>query len=94
MEIVIKSSNQTDSEQKLDIVLDKETQDGGLYEPRIKSNSDNTKPCAKAVAINVNHDFYKKVYKAHYDDNRVIQALDYVLWTLGMAEINHASQIS
>lgn len=41
-----------------------------------------------AVAINRNHDFYKKVFGANIDNPSVIQGLDSLLWGLAEAEMS------
>ena len=42
-----------------------------------------------AVSLNCSHDFYSKVYLANKDRQNVIEALDFMLWSLAQAELNN-----
>jgi hypothetical protein len=45
-----------------------------------------------AVSLNCSHEFYGKVYEANKDRQNVIQALDFVLWSLAQAELNNLDE--
>jgi hypothetical protein len=44
------------------------------------------------VSLNCSHEFYGKVYEANKDRQNVIQALDFVLWSLAQAELNNLDE--
>jgi len=44
-----------------------------------------------AVALSASHPFYRKAYLAHEADSSVIQAIDFLLWSLAQAEINNTT---
>jgi hypothetical protein len=60
-------------------------EDGVLWEPSFINGS-------KAVSLNVSHSFYRKVYLANRTNRYVIEALDFMLWSLAQAENNNLSE--
>jgi len=63
-----------------------------LWELKWVPSGDISKPAEKIVEININHDFYKKVYAPHIDNGKVVQSLDYLIWALATAEANSYSE--
>ena len=59
-------------------------EDGVLWEPSFVNG-------AKAVSLNRSHNFYRKVYLANTENRNVIEALDFMLWSLAQAENNNLS---
>lgn len=43
-----------------------------------------------AVALSASHPFYRKAYLANEGNSAVVQAIDYLLWSLAQAEVNNA----
>ena len=62
-------------------------EDGVLWEPSFINGS-------KAVSLNISHTFYRKVYLANINNRYVIEALDFMLWSLAQAENNNLSELN
>lgn len=59
---------------------------GVLWEPTLSKNK------TTAVALNTGHPFYLKAYLPNKGNGTLIQALDYLLWSLAQAELNNINQ--
>jgi hypothetical protein len=64
-----------------------EIQDGMLWEPALVEGR-------KAVKINTSHDYYRKVYLTNADSSITIQGIDFLLWAMGIAELNTVTDSS
>jgi len=64
--------------------------DGVLWTPSVIRNSSGE--YEPGVEINSAHPFYEKTWLTHTDDKPIIQAMDFLLWTLAIAEINNVNQ--
>ena len=44
------------------------------------------------VQLNAGHDFYKKAYVANKGDSNIIQAIDYLIWSIAQAEADYSAR--
>lgn len=59
-------------------------EDGVLWDSAIINNRN-------AVVLNSQHPYYKKAYLPHRDNTVIVQALDFLLWSLAQAQLNNSS---
>lgn len=72
----------TSDNDKLTRVIPVETIEGNLlWEPTTTGDG------KTAVSINMNHDYYKKIYAPNMNDSNLVMGMDYLLWGLSLAEV-------
>lgn len=61
--------------------------DGALWEPSFINSTE-------GVTLNTRHPFYQKAYLPNKENATLVQALDFLLWSLAQAELNNTSSSS
>jgi hypothetical protein len=72
-----------DSPQAVHVATATTLEDGVLWEPALISGN-------AGVSLNTAHPYYQKAYLPNRNNSPLVQALDFLLWALGQAELNNA----
>lgn len=72
---------------QLHVTTEPSLQDGVLWEPVLADG----KP---GVALNAGHAYYVKAYLPNKDNSPLVQALDFLLWSLAQAELDNVDEAS
>ena len=76
--------------ENLYVEASKEMMGAELWEPVLRSSED--AGFKTGVAININHDFYQKIYLRAKNNGYSVQGMDLLLWALSAAEVNYSDE--